>query len=61
MGDPEDKKKHSKHRYRNFIAKKMRESKEFVKRIHKDAKTREKERKFNVQKALREAGNDYDE
>ena len=46
MGDPEVKQKHSRKRQRNFLAKKLREAGQFRKKVHIDAKQKEKEGKW---------------
>lgn len=46
MGDPELKQKHSRKRQRNFLAKKLREAGQFKKKVHIDAKQKQKERKW---------------
>lgn len=46
MGVPEVKQKHSRKRQRNFIAKKLRETKQFSKKVHIDEKQKQKERKW---------------
>ncbi|TXH14764.1 MAG: hypothetical protein E6R03_08600 [Hyphomicrobiaceae bacterium] len=47
MGDPDDKLKHSARR-RNFVAKKLRESQQFAKKVHMSAKDRDKQRKWRL-------------
>lgn len=46
MSDPEVKQKHSRKRQRNFLAKKLREAGQFRKKVHIDAKQKEKEGKW---------------
>lgn len=48
MGDPEVKAKRSQVRKRNFLAKKMLESKQFKKKIHMSKKDREKQRQWRL-------------
>lgn len=57
MGDPEVKAKRSKVRKRNFIAKKMLESKQFKKKIHMNKKDREKQREWRLKN---DPDSDYD-
>ena len=48
MGDPDTKAKRSTSRKRNFIAKKLRESNQFKKKIHMSEKDREAQRKWRL-------------
>ena len=46
MSDPDSKRRRSKHRQRNFIAKKMLEDSRYKRKIHLDVKAKRKENKF---------------
>lgn len=59
MTDPENKSKHSRRRLRNFLAKKLRESFQFKKKVHKDDKEKQKERKWRYDETAEEASDDY--
>jgi hypothetical protein len=50
MGDPDTKRKASRKRQRNFLAKKVLSERQFSKRIHEDEKKKQKERKWQYDK-----------
>jgi hypothetical protein len=54
MSDPDSKRKHQKHRRRNFIVKKLRESSQYKKKVHIDEKQYEKGHRWNKQEIFNE-------
>ena len=49
MGDPDTKRARSTTRKRNFIAKKLREDRQFRKKVHMSEKDREKQRQWRLE------------
>ena len=61
MSDPDSKRKHQRHRRRNFIVKKLREDTQYKKKVHIDAKEYERTHRWNKKEIAETAYDDGEE